>query len=52
MRHKVFSTLQEVDELCADWQPDPLGNPVPGERTAAVDPPIIASGVGPWVVSK
>lgn len=47
----VFPILpQEVQELCEEWQPEPLAGPIMAARADAT-PPVVSSDVGPYIVA-
>ena len=43
--------MQEVDELCAEWQPEPLEGPVLPMGRTHLQPPVLSSDVGPYVIA-
>ena len=44
-------TLQEIDELCSEWKPEPLeGDALPPARRQ-LQAPIVTSGVGPYITA-
>ncbi|KAK9840652.1 hypothetical protein WJX81_007034 [Elliptochloris bilobata] len=42
---------QEIDDLCEEWQPEPLHKPLPNSQ-ALPEPPVISSAAGAWVVAN
>lgn len=46
----LHKSLQEIDELCNEWQPEPLEDAVLPARQH-LDPPVLSDTAGPYVTA-